>query len=33
VGLEKIAAQGVIRESETVLLPVTGFSLKDEAPI
>ena len=27
VGLEKIAAQGVIRESETVLLPVTGFGL------
>lgn len=32
-GLEKIAKQGVIQESDTVLVPVTGFGLKDEAPL
>jgi threonine synthase len=32
-GLEEIAKQGVIRENDTVLVPVTGFGLKDEVPL
>ena len=32
-GLEDIAKQGVIREDDTVLVPVTGFGLKDEVPL
>ena len=31
-GLEIIMKQGVILENDTVLVPVTGFGLKDEAP-
>ncbi|NQW23385.1 MAG: threonine synthase [SAR202 cluster bacterium] len=31
-GLEELASQGVIQESDTVLVPVTGFGLKDEPP-
>ncbi len=31
-GLEILANQGVIKESDTVLVPVTGFGLKDEPP-
>ncbi len=31
-GLEILASQGVIRENDTVLVPVTGFGLKDESP-
>ena len=31
-GLEVLASQGVIQEGETVLVPVTGFGLKDEPP-
>ena len=30
-GLEEIMKQGIIQESDTVLVPVTGFGLKDEA--
>jgi len=32
-GLEEIAKQGVIRGNDTVLVPVTGFGLKDEVPL
>jgi threonine synthase len=32
-GLEEIAKQDVIRENDTVLVPVTGFGLKDEVPL
>jgi threonine synthase len=31
-GLEKLSEQGVINEGDTVLVPVTGFGLKDEPP-
>ena len=31
-GLEILAAQGVFQEGEDVLVPVTGFGLKDEPP-
>jgi threonine synthase len=31
-GLEILTNQGVIQGSETVLVPVTGFGLKDEPP-
>ena len=32
-GLEIIMKEGVILEKDTVLVPVTGFGLKDEAPV
>jgi threonine synthase len=32
-GLEVLANQGVIRAGDTVLVPVTGFGLKDESPL
>lgn len=31
-GLELLASQGVIQQSDDVLVPVTGFGLKDEPP-
>ena len=31
-GLEELVSQGVIQERDTVLVPVTGFGLKDESP-
>ncbi|MFP6636544.1 MAG: pyridoxal-phosphate dependent enzyme, partial [Dehalococcoidia bacterium] len=31
-GLDEIMKQGVILGNDTVLVPVTGFGLKDEAP-
>ncbi|MCS5668165.1 MAG: pyridoxal-phosphate dependent enzyme [Dehalococcoidia bacterium] len=31
-GLEKLSEQGVINEGDIVLVPVTGFGLKDEPP-
>ena len=31
-GLEALVDQGVIQEADTVLVPVTGFGLKDEPP-
>ena len=31
-GLQALAGQGVIQEADTVLVPVTGFGLKDEPP-
>ena len=33
VGLRRLVADGVIKSNETVLLAVTGFGLKDEAPV
>ncbi|MFN3974643.1 MAG: pyridoxal-phosphate dependent enzyme, partial [Dehalococcoidia bacterium] len=31
-GVERLCAQGVIRKGERVLVPVTGFGLKDRLP-
>ena len=31
-GLDALVDQGVIQEADTVLVPVTGFGLKDEPP-
>ena len=32
-GLEELVNQGIIQQSDSVLVPVTGFGLKDESPL